>query len=75
MSANSLPPANATHDWRLLLRDHVRLMRRPGAHHRLLIEEAHALHKQHLIGRDGLSDLLEQADAALAYTVEALLDE
>lgn len=28
-----------------------------------------------MINRDELSDLLEQADGALAYAVEALLDE
>ncbi|KQM56037.1 hypothetical protein ASE80_02940 [Pseudomonas sp. Leaf15] len=75
MSVTSFPPANGISHWSLLLQDHAGLMRRPGAHHRLLVNEAHALHRQHLIGRDELSDLLELADGALAYAVEALLDE
>ncbi|NWC72003.1 hypothetical protein HX873_29310 [Pseudomonas sp. P7758] len=57
------------------LRDKQALIRHPGAHHKVLVDEAHALHRANLIDRDGLSDLLEQADCALAYAVEALLDE
>ncbi len=47
----------------------------PSAHHKKLVDGAHALHRAQLIDRDDLADLLEQTDGALAYTVEALLDE
>lgn len=61
--------------WLSFLQDKQALLRHPGARHKVLVEEAHALYRAHLIDRDGLSDLLEQADGALAYAVEALLDE
>jgi hypothetical protein len=61
--------------WLSFLQDKQALLRHPGARHKVLIDEAHALHRANLIDRDGLSDLLEQADGALAYAVEALLDE
>lgn len=61
--------------WWTLHSDRAALLRRPGTHHKSLIEGAHALHRAHLIDRDELCDLLELADAALAYAVEALLDE
>lgn len=51
------------------------MLRHPGAHHKKLLDEAHALHRAQLIDRDDLADLLELADGALAYAVEALLDE
>ncbi|WP_454862792.1 hypothetical protein [Pseudomonas hormoni] len=57
-----------------LLRDEVALLKMPGAHHKALLAQAHALHREQLIDRDDLSDLLEQADSALAYAVEALID-
>jgi len=60
--------------WQLTLRDDVALLAMPGAHHRTLIRQAHALHRDHLIDADDLSDMLELADAALAYAIEALLD-
>jgi predicted metal-dependent hydrolase len=60
--------------WHELLRDEVALLKRPGAHHKALLSQAHALHRDQVINRDDLSDLLEQADGALAYAVEALID-
>jgi hypothetical protein len=60
--------------WNALLRDEIALLKCPGAHHKLLLSQAHALHRNNVIDRDGLSDLLEQADGALAYAVEALID-
>jgi len=60
--------------WKSLLRDENTLMATPGAHHKKLVIAAHALHNSDLIDRDDLSDLLEQADGALAYAMEALLD-
>lgn len=61
--------------WQVLLRDDVALLASPGSHHKTLLREAHALHQEGTIDRDDLSDLLEQADGALAYAVEALLDQ
>jgi len=60
--------------WEALLRDQAALLEHPGAHHKALLTQAHALHRGQLIDRDTLSDLLEQADGALAYAVEALID-
>jgi hypothetical protein len=57
-----------------MLRDDAALLERPGAHHKALLRKAHALHQGHAIDADELSDMLELADAALAYAVESLLD-
>jgi len=60
--------------WRIMLRDEVSLLAMPGAHHKALLRQAHALHQGQMIDADELGDLLELADAALAYAVESLLD-
>lgn len=65
---------NAITLWYALLRDEVALLKKPGAHHKALLAQAHALYRDRVIGQDDLSDLLEQADGALAYAVEALID-
>lgn len=57
-----------------MLRDEAALLAMPGAHHKALLRQARALHQEQLIDADDLSDLLEFADAALAYAVESLLD-
>ncbi|KAA8697179.1 hypothetical protein [Pseudomonas proteolytica] len=75
MSAHNLPQAWTIDTWLSLLKDEEALLRHPGAHHKLLVEQAHLLRRTHLIDSNGLSDLLEQADGALAYAVEALLDD
>ncbi|NWF17026.1 hypothetical protein HX785_25330 [Pseudomonas reactans] len=67
-------PTCAVALWHALLRDEVALLRQPGAYHKILVSLAHALHRDQIISREDLSDLLEQADGALAYAVEALLD-
>lgn len=69
---NRQSPAIA--QWRVMLRDEVSLLAMPGAHHKALLRQAHALHQGHVIDADELGDLLELADAALAYAVESLLD-
>lgn len=74
-SASDFTQSRVTASWLKLLRDEAALLRHPGAHHRKLLDEAHALHRAELIDRDDLADLLEQADGALEYAVEALLDE
>ncbi|SDY51878.1 hypothetical protein SAMN05216247_104102 [Pseudomonas salomonii] len=70
---NSPAPTKAA--WLALLQDQAELLRHPATHHKALIQEAHALHRAGSIDRYELSDFLEQADGALAYAVEALLDE
>ena len=60
--------------WQTMLRDEVALLAMPGAHHKALLRQAHALHLDKVIDSDGLSDLLEFADAALAFAVESMLD-
>jgi hypothetical protein len=78
MSEEHLEPltekARAIALWEVMLRDNVALLDHPGAHHKALLRQAHALHRALVIDRDDLSDLLEQADGALAYAVEALID-
>lgn len=60
--------------WRVMLRDKVALLAMPAAHHKALLTQAHALHQGHEIDADELGDLLELADAALAFAIESLLD-
>lgn len=66
--------SSAITQWRVMLRDEAALLAMPGAHHKALLRQAHALHQGRVIDADHLSDLLELADAALAYAVESLLD-
>lgn len=73
MKHSSVP--TPTTAWMALLNDKDALLRHPGLHHKKLVLEANALLRAQLIDRDDLSDLLEQADGALAYAVEALLDD
>lgn len=74
-NASDFTQNGVTFSWLELLRDEAALLNHPGAHHKRLIDGAYALHKAHLIGPDDLADLLEQADGALEYAVETLLDE
>lgn len=60
--------------WQTMLGDDDALMAMPGAHHKVLLTYARALHQGRLISADDLSDMLEFADAALAFAVESLLD-
>lgn len=75
MSADNSQQAWTTAMWWTLHRDKAALLKRPGTHHKSLIHGANALHRAGLIDRDDLCELLELADAALAYAVETLLDE
>lgn len=75
INASDFTQNGVTLSWLELLRDKEALLRHPGAHHKKLIDGAYALHRARLIGSDDLADLLEQADGALEYAVEALLDE
>lgn len=60
--------------WHVMLPDEAALLAMPGAHHKTLPRQAHALHQSHVIDSDHLSELLEMADAALAYAVESQLN-
>jgi hypothetical protein len=73
-SGTVITESSAIAQWRIMLRDEVSLLAMPGAHHKALLRQAHALHQGHVIDADKLGDLLELADAALAYAVESLLD-
>lgn len=66
--------SSALAQWQAMLRDDVALLAMPGAHHKALLKQAYALHQDQLIDADDLSDLLEFADAALAFAVESMLD-
>lgn len=68
------PESSAIAQWRVMLRDEAALLAMPGAHHKALLRQAHALHQGQVIDSDELGDLLELADAALAYAIESLLD-
>ncbi|NWB99097.1 hypothetical protein HX882_24690 [Pseudomonas gingeri] len=61
--------------WNELLQDTAALLENPGAHHKALLKGAYALYQARIVDRDGLGDLLKQADGALAYAVEALLGQ
>lgn len=60
--------------WQAMLADKTTLLAQPGAHHKALLSLALALHKDNLIDRGELCDLLELADGALAFAVESMLD-
>jgi hypothetical protein len=78
MNKNSVEFANAKSSalahWQSMLRDDATLLAMPGAHHKALLRNAHALHINQMINADDLGELLELADAALAFAVESLLD-
>ncbi|AVE05164.1 hypothetical protein CYL20_11635 [Pseudomonas palleroniana] len=74
MSRNNIQQLQGTEAWYSLLQDRAALLANPGAHHSVLITEARKLYSGNTIDRDELSDMLEQADGALSYAVEALLD-
>ncbi|WP_246376143.1 hypothetical protein [Pseudomonas crudilactis] len=74
-SAEAITPlSSGVAQWRVMLRDEEALLAMPGAHHKALLRQANALHQGQVIDADELADLLELADAALAYAVESLLD-
>jgi hypothetical protein len=66
--------SSALAQWKAMLRDDAALLAKPGAHHKSLLKHAHALHQDQLIDADDLGELLEFADAALAFAVESMLD-
>ncbi|WP_231670693.1 hypothetical protein [Pseudomonas quasicaspiana] len=74
MDMETIERTAAIATWTVLLNDQVALLANPGAQHKSLLSTAYALHRSQVINRDDLSDLLEQADGALAYAFEALID-
>lgn len=72
---NNSPPAWTVDVWESFFLDEAALLRHLGSHHKMLVKQAHALNRLQLIDQEGLSDLLERADGALEYAMEALLDE
>lgn len=60
--------------WKSLLDDRDTMRAAPGAHHKVLVHRASALHQSKVIDCAELSDMLELADGALAYAIEAQLD-
>lgn len=75
MNAANLSQAWTLETWMSCLRDQTSLLSHPGAHYKTLLLQAHELHREALIDREVLCDLLELADSALAYAVEELLEE
>ncbi|WP_421556751.1 hypothetical protein [Pseudomonas kitaguniensis] len=61
--------------WQALYDDHAALMQSPEGHQQALIELAEALRAQGVIEDGELADLLENADAAYQWGVEAQLTE
>ncbi|MFI8645940.1 hypothetical protein ACIGJK_14250 [Pseudomonas iridis] len=74
IAAAETAKSSAVAKWHALLRDDVALLAMPGAHHKTLLVQARTLHLDQVINADDLSDMLELADAALAFAVESLLD-
>ncbi|RXT69807.1 hypothetical protein [Pseudomonas syringae] len=60
--------------WTALLDDSMALLACPGIHHKVLIQEAWALHTSQIVSPEEYSDMLELADGALAYAIEAQID-
>lgn len=74
VSSGADPKADAIERWHELFRDEAALLACPSRHHKALLTQAHTLFRAHIIDCADLSDLLEQADGALAYAVETLID-
>lgn len=74
MDMHTIERTAAIATWKVLLYDSTALLQNPGAQHRTLLRTAQSLHRSQVIDRDDLSDMLELADGALAYAVEAQLD-
>ncbi|POD67197.1 MULTISPECIES: hypothetical protein [Pseudomonas syringae group] len=60
--------------WTAQLDDTTTLLAHPGSHHKLLVRHAFELCKAQTVSSKDLSDMLELADGALAYAIEAQLD-
>lgn len=74
MSTVNTEKKTAVAAWVMLLDDSTALLASPGVHHKLLVRQAGALHTSQIVSPEEYSDILELADGALAYTIEAQLD-
>ncbi|WP_241087969.1 hypothetical protein [Pseudomonas viridiflava] len=74
MSANISEKNSAVASWFALLDDSTSLLTSPGVHHKLLVYQAGALRTSQIVSLEEYSDMLELADGALAYAIEAQLD-
>lgn len=74
MDMHAIERTAAIATWKVLLNDSIALLENPGAQHKALLRTAYSLHRSQVIDRDDLSDMLELADGALEYAVEAQLD-
>lgn len=74
ISDTAPPHPNSPSQWRAMLMDQPALLAQPGAHHKALLVWANTLHRQKLINGDELGEMLELADGALAFAIEAMLD-
>lgn len=75
MDMHTIERTAAIATWKVLLNDSIALLENPGAQHKALLRTAHSLHRSQVIDRDDLSDMLELADGALAYAVEAQCEQ
>ncbi len=60
--------------WHVLLEDSTALLATPSIHHKLLIKRAGELCSLRIVSPEEFGDMLELADGALAYAIEAQLD-
>lgn len=60
-------------EWVALLEDSTALLACPGLHHKLLLQRACSLRTSKIVSKEEYSDMLELADGALAYAIEAQL--
>ncbi|MDU8618965.1 hypothetical protein RYB67_10375 [Pseudomonas syringae] len=74
MSTVNTEKKTAVAEWITLLDDSTALLTSPGGHHKLLVRQASALHASQIVSPEEYSDMLELADGALAYAIEAQLD-
>lgn len=75
MDMQTIERTAAIATWKVLLNDSIALLENPGAQHKALLRTAYSLHRSQVIDRNDLSDMLELADGALEYAVEAQLDQ
>ena len=69
------PQAPTLHQWQALYDDRAGLIKDPEGRQAELIELAQALRARGVIEVEALAELLEQADAAFAWGVEAQLTD
>ncbi|MFJ2455912.1 hypothetical protein ACIOWK_30045 [Pseudomonas protegens] len=71
---NTILQAPTIEQWQALYDDQAAMIKSPENYQFALIQLAKVLRVQGVIDADGLSDLLEQADAAYTWGIEVLLN-